>query len=103
MVSRTDPAVPGGACPWAGVLMRFRWLILLQGWMLASAIALPSTAMPGTLTNILQLRAQPSTEAGRPVVIRGVITYIHPSSHSLFVQDSTGGIFLRIGSPEQMR
>ena len=92
MTTRPASADPCRACLPGGVLAVFRWVVLLHGWLLACAIALPSAAVPGTITNILQLRALPSSEAGRPVVIRGVVTYVHPSSHSLFVQDSTAGI-----------
>ena len=102
-IPTADAAGSGRASLRGAGLTLLRWVLLLHGWMLAGAIGLSGTTAPGTLTNILQLRAQPSSEAGRPVVIRGVVTYVHPSSHSLFVQDSTGGISLRIGSPEQMR
>ena len=46
------------------------------------------------LTSNSAVKSLSPTEAirGYPVRIRGTITYIHPNSYSLFLQDSTAGI-----------
>ncbi|MBN9694140.1 MAG: response regulator [Verrucomicrobia bacterium] len=61
--------------------------------------------LPVLLTNILQIKALPPAEVsqGQMVRVEGVITYVHPSSYSLFLQDNSGGIYVKGGSPEQMR
>jgi signal transduction histidine kinase len=50
------------------------------------------------LRQIAQIRNLPANEAARgyPVNIRGVLTYADPDSFDLFIQDSSGGIFVAV-------
>lgn len=49
------------------------------------------------LTTVAAIRNLPSTGAAQalPVKVTGVITYLDPLWHQLFVQDSTGGIYVK--------
>ncbi len=54
-----------------------------------------ASALP-TLTTVSAIRAMDNREADRalPVKLRGVVTYSDPDWHFLYLQDSTGGIFV---------
>ncbi len=61
-----------------------------------NAIPLVADRSLPTLRKIAQIRNLPVVEAGRgyPVQVRGVITYADARNANLFVQDSSGGIFV---------
>jgi len=81
-----------------------RWIGCL-GLLLASFGGARAADLPLTLTNVLQIKALPTGEAakGHWVQVEGILTYVHPSSYALFFQDSTGGIYVKGGSPEQLQ
>ena len=90
---------------WHPVLRPGRLLSRLALWCGATSLCAVAAAVPGPLprlpllTAVEQIHALSSAEAGRsyPVRLRGVITDYDssPSISILFVQDSTGGIFVQ--------
>jgi signal transduction histidine kinase/DNA-binding response OmpR family regulator len=54
------------------------------------------------LTNVADVKwlSPADADTGRPVRLRAVVTYTHPASYALIVQDATGGIYAAPGSPE---
>ncbi len=61
-----------------------------------NAIPLAADRSLPELRRIAQIRSLPAGEAGRgyPVHVRGVITYADAGNANLFVQDSSGGVFV---------
>ncbi|MEW6157821.1 MAG: PAS domain S-box protein [Verrucomicrobiota bacterium] len=57
------------------------------------------------LTRIEQVRSLAPVEAQReyPVRVKGVVTYYDREWKTLFVQDNTGGIYVRIDSPPELK
>jgi signal transduction histidine kinase/DNA-binding response OmpR family regulator len=55
------------------------------------------------LTNIADIKwlSPDVAAAGQPVRLRAVVTYTHPASYVLIVQDGTGGIYAAPGTPEE--
>jgi PAS domain S-box-containing protein len=80
-------------------------LILLASLLLAcSAIAhpgqtasLPKTPLP-VLNDVAQIRHLSINQArlGYPVHLRAVVTYFDPTNPDLFIQDSTGGVWVKV-------
>ncbi len=58
---------------------------------------------PAVLTNIADIKwlAPDVAVAGQPVRLRAVVTYTHPASYILIIQDPTGGIYAAPGTPEE--
>src|SRR5579872_5612969 len=63
----------------------------------ASSIMRASPVHSGALDRISQVRGLSAEEAARglPVLLRAVVTYYDPASLELFVQDASGGIYVR--------
>lgn len=67
----------------------------------------PNTALAKvkTLEHVAEVRVLPPNQAsqGLPVRVRGVVTYHDPSLPDLFVQDSSGGIYVDCQKPVDVR
>src|SRR5712692_8971510 len=58
-----------------------------------------------TLDRVTRIRVLTPNEAadGLPVRVRGVVTYYDPTLPDLFIQDSTGGIYVACQKPVDVR
>jgi len=67
--------------------------LLCAGWALAQQ---PAIGLP-TLIHVVEIRKLSMEQASLkyPVRLQGVVTYFDPSSFSMFIQDATGGIWVR--------
>jgi PAS domain S-box-containing protein len=74
-------------------------LVVLCATRLSAQPEVPTQTLLPTLTNVIQIRnmTQQEAAAGRPVEVKGVITYYN-NGDLLFVQDSTGGIYIWSGN-----
>ena len=87
-----------------GPLWLLAFCLLLSG--LACASALRAGQVPQQksslplLTRVEQIRNLSNDEAnlGYPILVRAVVTYFNPAENDLFVQDSTAGIWVDIGT-----
>jgi PAS domain S-box-containing protein len=95
---RVDRVLAGGP------LWFFFLSLLLSG--LACASALRAGQVPQQksslplLTRVEQIRNLSNDEAnlGYPILVRAVVTYFNPAENDLFIQDSTAGIWVDIGT-----
>jgi hypothetical protein len=57
------------------------------------------------LTSAGAVKALPNTEASKhlPVHLRGVLTYVHPPTYALFLQDATAGVYISCDPDEVSR
>ena len=62
-------------------------------------------AKPRTIEHVARIRALTPDEAAQriPVHIRGTVTYYDPAINDLFVQDSTGGVYVAIETDVHVR
>jgi len=72
-----------------------RRFFLILGVVVALPVCLYAAAPLSTVRQVRQL-APEEVDHGVPVQITGVITYYEPPENILFVQDRTGGIFIRV-------
>jgi len=87
-----------------GPLWLLALCLLLSG--LACASALRAGQVPQQksslplLTRVEQIRNLSNDEAnlGYPILVRAVVTYFNPAENDLFIQDSTAGIWVNIGT-----
>ncbi len=87
-----------------GPLWLLAFCLLLSG--LAGASALRAGQVPQQksslplLTRVEQIRNLSNDEAnlGYPILVRAVVTYFNPAENDLFIQDSTAGIWVNIGT-----
>ena len=87
--------------PWMGIAVA--WLLCVAG-AAGAATALDDAARPSSpavLTQASALRALSPTEAAsrRPVKLRATVIGLNPSSPAIFLQDETGGTFVRVEGP----
>ena len=67
------------------------------------SLSTPFALSPGTPNSVLRVSAQvleltpDEAAAGRPVLLSGVVTWSHPDSPLMFVQDASGGICVSRG------
>jgi signal transduction histidine kinase/DNA-binding response OmpR family regulator len=80
-------------------------LLLTLGsvWLAPASPAQAADPVTG-LTPIAELKAlSPEATRSRPALrIRGVVTYVHPATYALFVQDETAGTYVMTGTPERL-
>ena len=87
-----------------GPLWFFCLCLLLSGLACASALragqALPQKSSLPLLTRVEQIRNLSPDEANLayPILVRAVVTYINPAENDLFIQDSTAGVYVNIGT-----
>ncbi|HET8638536.1 MAG TPA: hypothetical protein VFL96_16940, partial [Acidobacteriaceae bacterium] len=72
-----------------------RRFLLILGVLVALPVCLHAAAPLSTVRQVRQL-APEEVGQGVPVQITGVVTYYEPPENILFVQDQTGGIFIRV-------
>lgn len=72
-------------------------LLPFASWTLVRAESHPFSSAPGSPSTVAQIKALSPDEAdrARPVTLRGVITLSVPALYQTFLQDSTGGIYVR--------
>ncbi len=99
--SRPPQGIPRRA-PAGGHLLLLRVIqflgllsVLLPSSLLAADAPTPPSVLP--LTTIRAVRELPFAEASRqlPVRLEGVVTYFEARWNTLFIQDATGGIYIR--------
>ena len=87
-----------------GPLWLLALCLLLSGLVCASALragqAPPQKSSLPLLTRVEQIRNLSNDEAnlGYPILVRAVVTYFNPAENDLFIQDSTAGIWVNIGT-----
>jgi signal transduction histidine kinase/CheY-like chemotaxis protein len=99
--SRSDPAASGNGVDVLGFVSERNGSRILADWTLADPPGVrPKMAELPVLTAIGQVHGLPAKEAARgyPVHVHGVVTYADPVTRSVFVEDSTGGIYLQMWS-----
>ena len=74
---------------------------ILTAILAASCASFAAQGNPKILDRVEQIRRLPPDEAARgfPVRLRAVVTYFDPVNVELFVQDSTGGIYVECDEP----
>src|SRR6185436_10605244 len=74
---------------------------ILTAILAGSCASYAAQSNPKILDRVEQIRRLPPDEAARglPVRLRGVVTYYDPVNVELFVQDSTGGIYVDCDEP----
>ena len=79
------------------------WLVLGLVGVWISLGSMVRAQAPAALTNIADIKglSPDLAVAGQPVRLRAVVTYTHPGSYILIVQDPTGGIYAVPGTPEE--
>ena len=87
-----------------GPLWLLAFCLLLSGLACASALRAgqapqQKSSLP-LLTRVEQIRNLSNDEAnlGYPILVRAVVTYFNPAENDLFIQDSTAGIWVNIGT-----
>ena len=78
------------------------WTVLLG--LLLGCQPLMGQPLPELRSNSA-IKSLPASEAARgyPVKVQGTITYVHPDTYALFLQDSTAGIYVATGDPGSLR
>jgi hypothetical protein len=93
-------------CPCSVFLRDLAWFASVFAIALVCVGTLKATpAKLKTLDRVTQIRVLTPNEAahGFPVRVRGVVTYYDPALPDLFVQDSTGGIYVACQKPLDVR
>jgi PAS domain S-box-containing protein len=114
---------PGGASRASGILKSAKsirdrlmaggplWFLglclLLSGLACASPLRAgdgpPQESSLPLLTRVEQIRNLSPDEAnlGYPILVQAVVTYVNPAENDLFIQDSTAGVYVNIGTGKQ--
>ena len=74
-------------------------LVVLTSWYWLTGAGIPKAQSAEVLTRAAHVKALSSEAAaqGLPVRLRGLVTYAHPQSYALFLQDRSAGIYLNPG------
>lgn len=80
-------------------------VVIRLGFAQAQPSSSAETGPAVPVTTIAQVRALGIEEASRrpPFKLRGVITFVHPDSYKLFVQEEGQGIYVATGPAEELR